>query len=84
MSQYYGFSLTFRFNKVFKELGTCDEAQIQMLKSIHDLWHERQQMIVVLVTKMMKTDLISVAAIANWIFSEDMIRDFTRYTHHFT
>mgnify|MGYP001792215814 CR=1 FL=1 len=50
-----------------------------MLKSIHELWHEHQQMIVVLVTKLMKTELVSVAAIANWIFSEEMIRDFTRF-----
>ena len=45
---------------------------------MYDLWSDHQQMVVVLINKMMKTNLLKVSAVANWIFSEEMIRDFTR------
>ena len=67
-----------RFNTVFKELGSTDEGQMCILKSMYDLWSDHQQMVVVLINKMMKTNLLKVSAVANWIFSEEMIRDFTR------
>lgn len=73
----------FRFNAVFKELGSTDEGQMCILKSMYDLWSDHQQMVVVLINKMMKTNLLKVSAVANWIFSEEMIRDFTRYTFCF-
>lgn len=64
---------------MFRELGSTDEGQISILKSLYELWHNHQQMIVVLVSKMMRTNLLSVAAVANWIFSDEMMKDFTRF-----
>lgn len=37
-------------------------------------------MISVLVDKMIRTQIVDCAAVANWIFSSDMAHDFTRYT----
>lgn len=37
------------------------------------------QMISVLVDKMIRTQIVDCAAVANWIFSPDMAHDFTRY-----
>ena len=36
-------------------------------------------MVLVLVNKMMKTKILKVSAVANWVFSEEMMRDFTRF-----
>lgn len=68
-----------RFSKVFKELGSTDEGQLCILKSLYELWSDHQQMVLVIVNKMMKTNLLKVSAVANWVFSEEMMRDFTRW-----
>lgn len=41
--------------------------------------HVCVQMISVLVDKMIRTQIVDCAAVANWIFSPDMAHDFTRY-----
>lgn len=37
------------------------------------------QMIAVLVDKMVRTQIVDCAAVANWLFSQDMAHEFTRY-----
>lgn len=64
---------------MLKELAATDEGQLCILKSMYDLWSDHQQMILVLVNKLMKTNLLKVSAVANWVFSEEMMRDFTRF-----
>lgn len=36
------------------------------------------QMIAVLVDKMVRTQIVDCAAVANWLFSQDMAHEFTR------
>lgn len=36
-------------------------------------------MIVVLVDKMIRTQIVDCAAVANWLFSQDMAHEFTRW-----
>lgn len=36
------------------------------------------QMIAVLVDKMIRTQIVDCAAVANWLFSQDMAHEFTR------
>lgn len=43
-----------------------------------ELWHNHQQMLVVLVDKMLKTQIVECSAVANWIFSKDMNIEFTK------
>jgi hypothetical protein len=40
-------------------------------------------MIAVLVDKMIRTQIVDCAAVANWIFSSELSRDFTRYGPEF-
>ena len=48
------------------------------LKSVFELWNCHQQMMVVLVDKMLKTQIVECAAVANWLFSREMVNEFTK------
>lgn len=43
-----------------------------------ELWHHHQQMMIVLVDKMLKTQIVECSAVANWIFSKEMTGEFTK------
>ncbi|KAK2178619.1 hypothetical protein NP493_537g00021 [Ridgeia piscesae] len=46
---------------------------------MYNVWRSHQQMMVVLVDKMLKTQIVSCSAVANWLFSSQMSRDFTSF-----
>ena len=48
------------------------------LRALFDLWRSHHQMMVVLVDKLLKTQIVECAAVANWIFSKDMMDEFTK------
>lgn len=43
-----------------------------------ELWHNHQQMMLMLVDKMLKTQIVECSAVANWIFSKEMTGEFTK------
>ncbi len=59
-------------------LSSTEEAQICVLRAVGELWHSHQQMMVVLVDKLLKTQIVECSAVANWIFSKEMVDDFTK------
>ncbi|KAL1117702.1 hypothetical protein AAG570_004017 [Ranatra chinensis] len=67
-----------KYNQVFKLLADSEEAQLCILRSIHELWRNHQQMICVLIDKMLKIQLLECSAVANWIFSKEMSHEFTK------
>ena len=62
----------------FQSLSNTEESQIFVLRSLHELWKSHHQMMVVLVDKLLKTQIIECAAVANWIFSKEMVGEFTK------
>ncbi|KAH7962233.1 hypothetical protein HPB52_014949 [Rhipicephalus sanguineus] len=67
-----------KFHYVFKTLASTEEAQICVLRSTYDLWHNHQQMMIGLVDKYLKTQIVECSAVANWVFSKDLAPDFMR------
>lgn len=59
-------------------MAESEEAQICVLRNMFDLWHNHQQMMVVLIDKMLKTQIVECSAVANWIFSREMMGEFTK------
>jgi len=66
-----------KFLKVFESLvvGGGDPQQA-VLKEVFEAWKGHHQMIVVLVDKLLRTQVVQCATIANWVFSDDMKTDF--------
>lgn len=77
------FSHTFaaiaKFHYIFKSLAETQDAQICVLKSLYELWKNHQQLLVVVVDKLLKTQIVGCSAVANWLFSPEMSHDFTSF-----
>ncbi|XP_056374895.1 nuclear cap-binding protein subunit 1 [Hyla sarda] len=74
----HSFSAIAKFHEVFKALSDSEEGKLHILRVVYDVWKSHPQMIAVLVDKMIRTQIVDCAAVANWIFSPEISRDFTR------
>merc|ERR1719153_1728436 len=74
----HSFAAIAKFHPVFKALADSEEAQICVLRSVWDLWRSHQQMLVVLTDKLLKTGVVECAAVANWVFSKEMVQEFSK------
>lgn len=74
-------SLTFRFMLCIlhlQHLAQTEEAQICILHNLFELWRTHQQMLCVLIDKLLKTQIVECSAVATWIFSKEMNSEFTK------
>ncbi|TNN67119.1 Nuclear cap-binding protein subunit 1 [Liparis tanakae] len=67
-----------RFHEILKVLTERDEGKLHILKVVYEAWRNHPQMIAVLVDKMIRTQIVDCAAVANWLFSQDMAHEFSR------
>jgi len=74
----HSFAAIAKFHSVFKSLGSTEESQICILRSLFDLWTTHQQMLVILIDKLLKTQIVECAAVANWVFSKEMVPEFSK------
>uniref|UniRef100_A0A8D0CXY5 Nuclear cap binding protein subunit 1 n=1 Tax=Sander lucioperca TaxID=283035 RepID=A0A8D0CXY5_SANLU len=74
----HSFSALGKFHEILKALTESDEGKLHILKVVYDVWRNHPQMIAVLVDKMIRTQIVDCAAVANWLFSQDMAHEFTR------
>ncbi|GIY34059.1 nuclear cap-binding protein subunit 1 [Caerostris darwini] len=75
----HAFAAVAKYHTVFKVLSTSEEAQICILRSMFELWHCNQQMMVGLVTKFLKAKVVECSAVANWLFSKEMATEFPKF-----
>lgn len=59
-------------------IADSEEAQICLLHNVYELWGNHQQMLCVLIDKLLKTQIVECSAVATWIFSKEMTNDFTK------
>ncbi|XP_063770310.1 nuclear cap-binding protein subunit 1 [Pseudophryne corroboree] len=74
----HSFSALAKFHEVLKSLSDSEEGKLHILRVVYEVWKNHPQMIAVLVDKMIRTQIVDCAAVANWIFSPELSHDFTR------
>ncbi|KAK5615290.1 Nuclear cap-binding protein subunit 1 [Crenichthys baileyi] len=74
----HSFSALGKFHEILKTLTESDDGKLHILKVVYEVWRNHPQMIAVLVDKMIRTQIVDCAAVANWLFSQDMAHEFTR------
>uniref|UniRef100_A0A3Q3F5W6 Nuclear cap binding protein subunit 1 n=1 Tax=Labrus bergylta TaxID=56723 RepID=A0A3Q3F5W6_9LABR len=74
----HSFSALGKFHEILKVLTDSDEGKLHILRVVYEAWKNHPQMIAVLVDKMIRTQIVDCAAVANWLFSQDMAHEFTR------
>ncbi|CAK6965361.1 nuclear cap-binding protein subunit 1 [Scomber scombrus] len=74
----HSFSALGKFHEILKNLTYNDEGKLHILKVVYEAWTNHPQMIAVLVDKLVRTQIVDCAAVANWLFSQDMAHEFTR------
>lgn len=75
----HSFSALAKFHEVLKTLTDSDEGKLHILRVLYEFWRSHPEMISVLVDKLIRTQIVDCAAVANWVFSPDMAHDFTRF-----
>ncbi|XP_046556398.1 nuclear cap-binding protein subunit 1-like [Haliotis rubra] len=73
----HSFAALAKFHSYLKSLGETEEAQICILKSLYEVFKTHQQMMVVLVDKLVRTQVVECSSVANWLFSNEMLPDFS-------
>ena len=74
----HSFAAIAKFHPMLKAINETEESQITTLRSIFDLWKTHQQQMVVLVDKLLKTQIVECPSVANWLFSREMSTEFTK------
>uniref|UniRef100_F6PKJ4 MIF4G domain-containing protein n=1 Tax=Ciona intestinalis TaxID=7719 RepID=F6PKJ4_CIOIN len=74
----HSFSALYKFHKVLKWAGDGEEGKIAILSITKDVWKNHPQMMLVLVDKMIRMQIVDCASVAKWLFSPKMADDFTR------
>ena len=74
----HSFSALSKFHRVLKWAAESEEGKIECLQILRSVWRNHPQMIVVLVDKMLRMQIVDCSSVAKWIFSPQMAIDFTR------
>ncbi|CAB1337305.1 unnamed protein product [Coregonus sp. 'balchen'] len=75
----HSFSALAKFHEILKALTDCDEGKLHILRVVYEVWRNHPQMVSVLVDKLIRTQIVDCAAVANWLFSPNMAHEFTRF-----
>uniref|UniRef100_A0A4W5P6L3 Nuclear cap binding protein subunit 1 n=1 Tax=Hucho hucho TaxID=62062 RepID=A0A4W5P6L3_9TELE len=62
----HSFSALAKFHEILKALTDCDEGKLHILRVVYEVWKNHPQMVSVLVDKLIRTQIVDCAAVANW------------------
>ncbi|EJD76387.1 MIF4G domain-containing protein [Loa loa] len=66
----HNFAALARYHETLKELsGVDDESSTALLQTLYDVWKHNRQMMVVLITKMLRMTLLNANAVVSWLLS---------------
>ncbi|KAM3727998.1 Nuclear cap-binding protein subunit [Dirofilaria immitis] len=75
----HNFAALTRYYSTLKEfIGGREDAQLTILRTLYETWKLHGQMIIVLVTKLLKMSLVDASAVVAWLFSDEMKSEFER------
>ena len=63
---------------MLKRLARNEGAKVQLLQILFDLWRNHPQMLVVLIDKCIRAQIVDPGSVARWIFSPEMANYFHR------
>ncbi|XP_059175429.1 nuclear cap-binding protein subunit 1-A-like [Physella acuta] len=75
----HSFAALSKFHPNLKSLAEFDDGKICLLKVLYETWKNNQQIMVVLVDKLLRTEVVECSSVANWLFSFEMQHDFTSF-----
>lgn len=67
-----------KYRNVFRALTSVQGGQCQMLRTLHSCLVTHPQLLVILIDKLLKADLVSMNEVCNWIFSDLACEHYTR------
>ncbi|OTF74987.1 nuclear cap-binding protein subunit 1-like protein [Euroglyphus maynei] len=78
-SMTHTFSFIAKYREVLKKLGQTEEAQIWILDTIFEVWSSHQQLMVILIDKLMKSEVLPHSTVAIWVFSKANSNEFMNF-----
>jgi len=75
----HSFSALHKYHMMLKRLARNEGAKVQLLQILFDMWRDHPQMLVVLVDKCIRAQIVDPGSVARWVFSPDMGKYFNRY-----
>ena len=68
-----------KYHIMLKRLARKESAKVQLLQILFDMWRDHPQMLVVLVDKCIRAQIVDTGSVARWIFSPEMANYFHRF-----
>uniref|UniRef100_A0A915PRD7 Nuclear cap-binding protein subunit 1 n=1 Tax=Setaria digitata TaxID=48799 RepID=A0A915PRD7_9BILA len=76
----HNFAALTRYHETLKELSdTDDESSVALLRTLYSVWKHNRQMMVVLITKMLRMTLLSANTVASWLLSHHVGQELHRF-----
>ncbi|CAG5088532.1 Oidioi.mRNA.OKI2018_I69.PAR.g11876.t2.cds [Oikopleura dioica] len=75
----HSFAALSKYHIMLKRLAKNEGAKVKLLQILYDMWKDHPQMIVVLIDKCIRAQIVDPASVAQWIFSVEMSSNFQRY-----
>lgn len=74
----HSFSALSKYHTMLKRLARNEGAKVQLLQILFDMWRDHPQMLVVLIDKCIRAQIVDPGSVARWIFSPEMASHFQR------
>ncbi|KAF7493266.1 Nuclear cap-binding protein subunit 1 [Sarcoptes scabiei] len=78
-SMTHAFAYIAKYRDVLKQLNTDEEAQLQMMNTMLEVCSSHQQLLIILIEKLMKSEVLKYHNVASWVFSKSNSDEFMKF-----